>query len=93
MTEYRFYVNRGRIGSIPEITGRFPVIEISDSREGRLLQELVPLAYVPTTIFRGNMTEREMFSIAGMLHNDRYHDVTVTDSKGEKKFERVFMAK
>ena len=90
--QYSFYVNRGRIGSIPEITGRFPIIEIADSREGRLLQELVPLAYVPTTIFRGSMTKREMLSIAGMLYNDRNHDVTVTDSQKDKKFERIFIA-
>ncbi|MDP3992106.1 MAG: hypothetical protein Q8P79_01190 [Nanoarchaeota archaeon] len=92
MTEYRFYVNRGRIGSIPEITGRFPVIEMSDSREGRFLQELVPLAYVPTTIFRGNMTQKKALSIASELYHNG-HDITVTDSQRDKKFERVFMAK
>ena len=90
--QYSFYVNRGRIGSIPEITGRFSLTEITDSREGRLLQELIPLAYVPTTIFRGNMTEREMLSIARMLYSDRNHDVTVTDSQRDKKFERIFIA-
>ncbi|MDP3992427.1 MAG: hypothetical protein Q8P79_02895 [Nanoarchaeota archaeon] len=92
MAEYRFYVNRGRMGSIPEITGIFPVMEISDSREGRLLQELVPLAYVPTEIFGGNMNQKKALSIAKRLYN-KGHDVTVTDSQRDKKFERVFIAK
>ena len=92
MEEYRFYVNRGEQGVrsiIPEVAQRFPIIEIS-RREGRILQECVPLSYIPSTIFQIPTTQRGMYFIARKLYNEGRFDVTITDLERNKLLEMIF---
>jgi len=75
--EYRFYVNNGKVKYFPGLE-RLSLIGLhSDSRDGRILQENIPLPYVPTAIITGEMTIAEMLDTKRRLQQKK-HEVTVT---------------